>query len=305
MTDSSDIDDESGDSEDTGERGERVAKWLARAGIASRRDAEKLIAEGRVSVNGSKLTTPAFFIKDGDSVIFDGSPVKTPDSARLWRYHKPDGLVTTHKDPEGRRTVFDSLPPELPRVVSVGRLDLTSEGLLLLTNDGGLAGRLEHPTTGWVRRYRVRVHGYVDPARLETLKNGVTVEGLTYGPITAELESQKGSNAWVVVSLTEGKNREVRRVMEHLGYTVSRLIRIAYGPFQLGRLPRGAVEEVPRRIVMDQLAGLGEGLPENLRREKGKTALWAKSKPKLTKPGTGRRGPPRGPRPSSGGDRSE
>ncbi len=280
------------------ERGERVAKWLARAGIASRRDVEKMIAEGRVVVNGERLTTPAFFIKEGDSVTVDGALVKTPEAARLWRYHKPDGLVTTHKDPEGRRTVFESLPPELPRVVSVGRLDLTSEGLLLLTNDGGLAGRLEHPTTGWIRRYRVRVHGYVEAARLESVKNGVTVDGLTYGPITAVLESQKGSNAWVVVSLAEGKNREVRRIMEHLGYTVSRLIRIAYGPFQLGLLPRGAVEEVPRRIVMDQLAGLGGDLPENLRREKGKVSLWAKAKERPTRPGSGRRGPPRG---SNGG----
>lgn len=297
MTDmEDDLEDTGSAGSEAGERGERVAKWLARAGIASRRDAEKLIEAGRIVVNGSKLSTPAFFIKDGDVVTFDGTPVKAPESARLWRYHKPEGLVTTHKDPEGRPTVFAALPPELPRVVSVGRLDLTSEGLLLLTNDGGLAGRLEHPITGWVRRYRVRVHGFVDPAKLASLKDGVTVEGISYGPITAELESQKGSNAWVVVSLTEGKNREVRRVMEYLGYTVNRLIRVAYGPFQLGRLARGAVEEVPRKIVMDQLAGLGEDLPETLRREKGKTALWARPKARPTKPGTGRRGPPRGPR---------
>ena len=276
-----------------GAKGERIAKALARAGVASRRDAEKLIEARRVTVNGQTLDTPAFLVHEGDAITVDGQPVKTPEPARLWRYHKPPGLVTTHKDPEGRPTVFAALPPSLPRVVSIGRLDLNSEGLILLTNDGGLAGTLEHPSTGWIRRYRVRVHGMVEQARLDTLRNGVTIEGLVYGPIAAELESQKGANAWVIVSLTEGKNREVRRVMESLGYIVNRLIRVAYGPFQLGRLERGAVEEVPRKVVMDQLAGLGKDLPAELRREKGATSGWAKAKPRANRPGVGTKSGPR------------
>jgi 23S rRNA pseudouridine2605 synthase len=233
--------------------GERIAKRLARAGVCSRRDAERLIAEGRVSVNGRVLDTPAVVVRAGDRILFDGRPVPDPEPTRLWRYHKPEGLVTTARDEKGRPTVFDRLPPELPRVVSVGRLDLTSEGLLLLTNDGELARRLELPATGWMRRYRVRVHGTVDEDRLTGLSRGVDVEGVRYGPIEAVLEKVQGSNAWLMVGLREGKNREIRKVMEHLGLSVTRLIRTAYGPFQLGKLGRGEVEEVPARVIRDQI----------------------------------------------------
>ncbi len=235
------------------ERGERIAKWLARAGIASRRDAEAMLGAGRVKLNNAAVTHPATFVAPGDIVRVDGRVVDPPGRTRLWRYHKPDGLMTTHRDPEGRPTVFERLPPGLPRVVSVGRLDLNSEGLLLLTNDGGLARKLELPATGWLRRYRVRVHGAVDPADLAALAKGVTVEGVKYGPIEAGLDSRKGENAWISVGLREGRNREVRRVMAHLGLQVSRLIRVAYGPFQLGLLPRGEIEEVSGRVLRDQL----------------------------------------------------
>jgi len=235
------------------ERGERIAKWLARAGVASRRDAEKLIAEGKVRLNNAVVTHPATFVAAGDLVVVQGAVVDTPARTRLWRYHKPVGLVTTHRDPEGRPTVFEKLPPGLPRVISVGRLDLTSEGLLLLTNDGALARKLELPSTGWIRRYRVRVHGAPDQHRLAALAKGVSIDGATYGPIEAGLDSRRGENAWLTVSLREGRNREVRRVMAHLGLGVTRLIRIAYGPFQLGTLPRGAVDEVPGRVLRDQL----------------------------------------------------
>jgi 23S rRNA pseudouridine2605 synthase len=235
------------------ERGERLAKWLARAGVASRRDAERLIAEGRVRVNNSNVTHPATFVASGDLVLVNGRLIDPPDRTQLWRHHKPDGLVTTHRDPQGRPTVFQKLPPELPRVVSVGRLDLTSEGLLLLTNNGALARTLELPSTGWLRRYRVRVHGPVDPRALAALASGVTVDGERYGPIEAGLDSRKGENAWLTVALREGRNREVRRVMAHLGVQVTRLIRTAYGPFQLGKLPRAAVEEVPPKVLREQL----------------------------------------------------
>jgi 23S rRNA pseudouridine2605 synthase len=233
--------------------GERIAKFLARAGIASRRAAEAMIAAGRVVHNGEPVTHPATFVVAGDSVLVDGRAVAPPERTRLWRYHKPAGLVTTHRDPEGRPTVFEKLPPALPRVISVGRLDLTSEGLLLLTNDGALARRLELPATGWIRRYRVRVHGAVDPARLSALARGTTIEGVRYGPIEAGLDSRKGENAWLSVALREGRNREIRKVMAALGLAVTRLIRISYGPFQLGLLPRGAVEEIPARVLREQL----------------------------------------------------
>ncbi|HKM63609.1 MAG TPA: pseudouridine synthase [Acidisphaera sp.] len=233
--------------------GERIAKWLARAGVASRRDAERLLTERRVKLNNAVVEHPATFVSPGDIVVVDGAVVDAPERTRLWRYHKPAGLMTTHRDPQGRPTVFERLPPGMPRVVSVGRLDLNSEGLLLLTNDGALARRLELPATGWLRRYRARVHGAVDPPALAALAGGVTVEGVRYGPIEAGLDSRKGENAWLTISLREGKNREVRRVLAHLGLSVARLIRVAYGPFQLGQLPRGAIEEVPARMLRDQL----------------------------------------------------
>jgi 23S rRNA pseudouridine2605 synthase len=236
-----------------GEKGERIAKRLARAGLCSRRDAERWIAEGRVSVDGKVLESPALAVTDESDIRVDGKPIPQPEPPRLWRYHKPAGLVTTHRDERGRPTVFERLPPNLPRLISVGRLDLNSEGLLLLTNDGELARELELPARGWLRRYRVRVHGAVDPARLAALEKGLRVAGVAYGPIRAELDRTQGSNAWLSVSLREGKNREVRRVMEHLSLGVTRLIRIAYGPFQLGELERGQVDEVPRRVLREQL----------------------------------------------------
>ena len=238
-------------------RGDRIAKFIARAGVASRRDAEKLLAEGKVKMNNIVITHPATFVGAGDLVTVAGKLVDTPDKTRLWRYHKPEGLVTTHRDPEDRPTVFQKLPPHLPRVVSVGRLDLNSEGLLLLTNDGALARQLELPSNGWLRRYRVRVFGAVDSAALASLARGVTIEGMRYGEIDAAIDSRKGDNTWLTVSLREGRNREIRRVLLHLGYRVSRLIRVAYGPFQLGMLERGAVEEVTGKVLREQLPKLG------------------------------------------------
>jgi 23S rRNA pseudouridine2605 synthase len=232
---------------------ERIAKLLARSGLCSRRDAERWIAEGRVAFDGNVLASPAVTVTAANDIRVDGQPIPQPDRARLWRYHKPAGLVTTHRDEKGRRTVFDALPKDVPRLISVGRLDLSSEGLLLLTNDGALARRLELPATGWVRRYKVRVHGEVEPARLAALANGVKIDGLSYGPIRAELERAQGSNAWIAMALTEGKNREVRRVLEHLGLQVTRLIRLSYGPFQLGGLERGAIAEVPKKALAEQL----------------------------------------------------
>ena len=239
------------------EKGERIAKVLARAGLCSRREAERWIAAGRVAVNSQVLTTPAVTVTEGDAIVVDGQALPAKDPSRLWRYHKPAGLMTTHRDPQGRPTVFDALPARLPRVVSVGRLDFNSEGLLLLTNDGGLARTLELPATGWTRRYRVRAFGDVDDEALARLKAGVTISGVRYGPIRAAVDSKKGANVWITVALTEGKNREVRRVLEHLGLSVSRLIRTAYGPFQLGHLAEGEVEEVPRKVLREQLGGEG------------------------------------------------
>ena len=234
-------------------RGERIAKWLARAGVASRRDAEKLLTEGKVRLNNRAVTHPATFVQPGDVVQVGVRVVDAPDRTRLWRYHKPDGLVTTHRDPEGRPTVFASLPPGLPRVVSVGRLDLNSEGLLLLTNDGALARQLELPANGWIRRYRVRVFGDVDERRLEALAAGPVVDGVRYGPIEAGLDSRKGDNAWITVALREGRNREIRRVMIALGFHVSRLIRTSYGPFQLSGLGRSELEEVTGKVLREQI----------------------------------------------------
>ena len=235
--------------------GERIAKMLARAGVCSRRDAERLIAEGRVSVNGKLLDTPAFKVTAQDDIRVDGKRVGEPEPTRVWRYHKPPGLVTTHRDPQGRPTVFEHLPPGLPRVISIGRLDLTSEGLLLLTNDGALARTLELPSTGWVRRYRARAYGRITQAELDQLKDGIVVDGMRYGPIDAKLE-RAGANSWLVVSITEGKNREVRRVLEAIGLKVNRLIRVSYGSFELGTLAPGEADEVHKRNVRDVQAQL-------------------------------------------------
>jgi 23S rRNA pseudouridine2605 synthase len=233
--------------------GERIAKVMARAGLCSRRDAERWISEGRVKVNGRVLTTPATKVGPADRIEVDGAPVEARERTRLWLFHKPKGLVTTNRDPEGRPTVFSALPKDMPRVVTVGRLDLNTEGLLLLTNDGGLARVLELPSTGWLRRYRVRAHGSVAEARLAALKQGVTIDGMVYGAIEAELERVQGANLWLTVGLREGKNREVKRVLEHLGLEVNRLIRISYGPLQLGDLAPGEVRELRGRVLRDQL----------------------------------------------------
>jgi len=238
--------------------GERIAKLLARAGLCSRRDAERWIAAGRVAIDGKVLTTPAVIVEADTRVTVDGKPIPAKEPTRLFRYHKPRGLVTTARDPQGRPTVFANLPADLPRLVSVGRLDLDSEGLLLLTNDGELKRRLELPATGWTRRYRVRVHGTVDDERLAALAKGISIDGVSYGPVRAVLDRQQGGNAWITMGLTEGKNREVRRICEHLGWPVSRLIRIAYGPFQLGTLGSGGIEEVPAKVLREQLGAEGK-----------------------------------------------
>jgi 23S rRNA pseudouridine2605 synthase len=258
--------------------GDRIAKVMARAGLCSRREAETWITEGRVKVNGEKLTSPARNVTARDDIRVDGKPLPDREKVRLWRYHKPRGLLTTAKDPQGRPTVFESLPKELPRVVSVGRLDLNSEGLLLLTNDGEIARKLELPATGWVRRYRVRVNGTVEVAHLNELRKGITVEGIKYGSVQASLDRQQGDNAWLTMSLTEGKNREIRKVCGHFGWGVSRLIRISYGPFQLGNLEKGEVEEVKGKVLKDQL---GIETPKDKPRERtqGKLTLKPARKP--------------------------
>ena len=238
------------------ETGDRIAKVIARAGICSRRDAEKLIAEGRVTLDGETVTTPAIRVTENNVVAVDGKPLVEPEGTRLWRYYKPAGLVTTHKDPEGRPTVFQTLPKSLPRVVSVGRLDVNSEGLLLLTNDGSMARWLELPSAGWQRKYRVRLFGKVTQADLDRLAMGITIDGVKYGPVVADLERSKGMYSWASVTLKEGKNREVKRLMEHLGLKVARLIRVQFGPFHLGQMEEGAVEEIPARIWREQL-GMG------------------------------------------------
>ncbi|ARE38837.1 Ribosomal large subunit pseudouridine synthase B [Rhodovulum sp. P5] len=236
--------------------GERIAKVLARAGIASRREAERMIEAGRVSVNGQRITSPALNVTPADKIAVDGQEVAEPEPSRLWLYHKPAGLVTTARDEKGRPTVFDALPEDMPRVMSVGRLDLNSEGLLLLTNDGEIKRRLELPATGWVRKYRVRIKGAPSDEALEPLRKGVTVEGERFQPMSVTLDRQQGANAWLTIGLREGKNREIRRAMESLGFSVNRLIRVGYGPFRLGELKAGEVEEVRARVMRDQL-GLG------------------------------------------------
>ncbi len=235
--------------------GERIAKVLARAGVASRREVERMIEAGRVSVDGKKITSPALNVTEANVITLDGKPTSAAQDTRVWRYHKPAGTLTTNKDPQGRPTVFEKLPPELPRVVSVGRLDYNTEGLLLLTNDGELARHLELPQNAWLRHYRVRVYGGADAKKLKALEDGVTIEGLRYDSIkaTIEAEQSEGANQWLSVTIKEGKNREVRKVMEHCDLQVTRLIRVSFGPFQLGKLPRGAIEEVPTRVLRESL----------------------------------------------------
>ena len=234
---------------------ERVAKRIARSGYCSRRDAERLIASGRVAVDGKVLSSPAVTVTDANRITVDGEALPQPEQPRLFRYHKPAGVLTAARDPEGRPTIYDRLPENLPRLMPIGRLDMGSEGLLLLTNDGELKRRLELPATGWVRRYRVRVHGRIDESRLEGLHDGIVIDGFQYGPIQARLDRVQGSNAWLTIALREGKNREIRRVLEHFGWPVNRLIRLSFGPFQLGGLPVGEVEEVSAKVLADQLGG--------------------------------------------------
>jgi len=239
--------------------GERIAKVVARAGLCSRRDAERWIEDGRIAVNGKVLTTPAVVVTPADRITVDGRDLPGAERARLFRFHKPKGMLTTAHDPHGRPTIYDGMPPELPRLMPVGRLDFNSEGLLLLTNDGELKRHLELPATGWTRRYRVRAHGIPNPEALALLKGGVTVEGVRYGPIEATIDRTQGTNCWLTMTLTEGKNREVRRVLESLGLIVNRLIRLSYGPFLLGDVPARACVEIPPKVLFDQL---GDVLPK-------------------------------------------
>jgi 23S rRNA pseudouridine2605 synthase len=232
---------------------ERIAKVMARAGLASRREAEAWIAAGRVAVNGQVITSPALNVTAGDRVTVDGKPLPRRERTRLFLFHKPRGLVTTSADEHGRPTIFGALPKDLPRLISVGRLDMNTEGLLLLTNDGGLARALELPATGWLRRYRVRAHGSIAQARLDDLRNGIEVDGIRYGAIEATLDREQGANVWLTFAMREGKNREIRNVLGHLGLAVNRLIRASYGPFQLGELPPGAVIEVKTRALREQI----------------------------------------------------
>src|SRR6266513_1411054 len=235
------------------QEGERIARRIARAGLCSRREAEQWILAGRVEVNGKKIASPALDVRAADRIRVDGKALPERERTRLFLYHKPRGLVTSARDPQGRPTIFERLPKHLPRLVSVGRLDLTTEGLLLLTNDGGLARVLELPKTGWLRRYRVRAHGKVSQAALDALAAGITVDGIRYGPIEARLDREQGSNLWLTFAMREGKNREIRNVLGALGLQVNRLIRISFGPFQLRELAEGAVEEVATRVLREQI----------------------------------------------------
>lgn len=232
---------------------ERIAKFMARSGVCSRREAEKLILQQRVTVNGEIVESPAFNVDGTENIRIDGEKLPQKEITRLWLYHKPVGLVTTHKDTLERPTVFDNLPKDLPRVISVGRLDLNSEGLLLLTNNGELSRKLELPNNGWMRRYKVKVHGYIDEKKIASLTNGISIDGVDYGSIKVDIENKSGTNAWLIVSLSEGKNREIRKVMKAIGLEVARLIRLSYGPFQLGSLKRGEVREVPAKVLKEQL----------------------------------------------------
>ncbi len=263
---------------------ERIAKVIARAGLCSRRDAERWIAEGRVKLDGKVLDSPAIVVGPENTIVVDGEPLPQPERARIWKYHKPKGQITAARDPEGRPTVFDNLPKDLPRLQPVGRLDYNSEGLLLFTNDGEIKRKMELPATGWTRRYRVRVHGTVEDQHIKALAEGMTIDGIHYAPIEAAISNQAKSNAWMTMSLQEGKNRELRRVCEHLGLVVNRLIRVSYGPFQLGEIPEGGIVELPYKLVRDQL-GLPKEVPVEAPVKTGKGG-----KPlKTGKPGQGRK----------------
>ena len=281
--------------------GQRIAKVMARAGVCSRREAEAWIAGGRVSVNGEVLTSPAFNVSDVDDVRVDGKRLGAAERTRLFLFHKPRGVVTTARDPEGRQTVFDALPPGLPRLIAVGRLDINTEGLLLLTNDGGLARVLELPSTGWLRRYRVRAHGKIDQTALERLSDGIKIDGVDYRGIEAALDREQGANVWITMGLREGKNREIKKVLEHLGLQVNRLIRVSFGPFELGDLAEGEAAEVRTRVLRDQLGA-------KLAREAGAdfdAPLIARDAPTPTEPVADERRAPRAgaPRVRSGGDK--
>ena len=267
---------------------ERIAKRMARAGLCSRRDAERWIEAGRVSVDGKILESPAVTVNETSVIVVDDKPLPEIEPPRLWRYHKDRGVLTTDRDPDGRPTLAESLPKDLPRVVSIGRLDFDSEGLLLLTNDGELSRYLELPTTGWVRRYRVRVYGELKEKDLKALANGVTVDGVRYGPVEVTIDKASRTNSWLTVGIREGKNREIRKVMEHLGLTVSRLLRVSYGPFQLGDLEPGQAAEIKRAVLKDQL-GLGRSEDDSGRAK-------ARAKPPM-RPGRGR-----GPAPKTAGE---
>ncbi len=280
--------------------GDRIAKVLSRAGVASRRDAERMILDGRVKVNGKVVTSPALNVTAKDRLSVDDAPVAPPEPTRVWLYHKPAGVVTTTNDEQGRETVFEGLPEDMPRVMSVGRLDLTSEGLLLLTNDGELKRRLELPSTGWLRRYRVRINGAVSEEALDRLRQGITVDDVDYQPMEVQFDRQQGANAWLTIGIREGKNREIRRVMEHLGVVVNRLIRVSYGPFQLGELEPGGVKELARKVVRDQLGGDVEPEEQTLTR-RARGAKPVKVRP--IKTGPVMRTTKGGPRPGEGGVR--
>lgn len=299
----------------------RIAKAMARAGLCSRRDAERWILEGRVVVNGETLNSPALDVTPADNIKVDGQPLPGAEPARLWRFHKPRGCVTTHRDPEGRPTVFEKLPKDMPRVVSIGRLDFNTEGLLLLTTDGGLARHFELPATGWLRRYRVRANGRVTQEQLDALKDGIEIEGVRYGPIEGTVDSAQGANVWLTLGLREGKNREVRKILGSLGLEVNRLIRISFGPFQLLDLEEGDVEQVKRRVLADQLGpqlttqfGLdilevNERPTKNTgyraRPAKAPEAKPSTGRPDSKRPATDKMRPMRGSRPATSGERSE
>jgi 23S rRNA pseudouridine2605 synthase len=262
--------------------GERIAKVLSRAGVASRREAERLIELGEVKVNGKVITSPALNVTPSDKITVRGEPVGQPEPPRLWLYYKPEGLVTSASDEKGRDTVFDHLPEDMPRVMSVGRLDLNSEGLLLLTNDGELKRRLELPSTGWLRKYRVRVKGNPTEPEIEPLRKGITVDGDRFQPMEVKIDRHQGANAWLTVGLREGKNREIRRAMTHIGLTVNRLIRVSYGPFRLNELEPGEVEEIKPRILREQL-----GMAEDADDAKPKPPVRRTLAPKPGKPAAG------------------